>query len=494
MTEIKKRRDDDLEQSSSSANALRNASSFWKHIKQQQQYSSQELRDGWRTRIKKYVTGSQQRWKYCVRISSYQRRKVGTHIRYDCCAVVSCRPLSGCCCFSWFPWPVFPSWLPVFSFSSGVATNPRILWFNLRIQHSNSLWFVSLLSFTCTLSSSQDSMHCALSLTVCTCTPCQWASFISKTDSFSWCHDPYTLACKARPSFDGCGTSLSVSEILKQRSQVKSMRFKLLKEIYRQHEIHWTVGMKSTSIRFKVSLLMKELLHRHHLSAELRNQQSVIHHNLGVTPSCSYRGSTQCQKQHQHCLQVRVRHHRASRKLQWQYTILLFRRLFFTNRKYRSYSDSPWLWRTQQERSRGNCYWQVASTNRIQKLENELQSAVSHSSQYPRAAMLWIGKVEDAESIDDLITSTLISWDPIPDFENLDFRITCELRKIQTGNFKKQVTTGEGKAQSEKRSLRDRQIAWTIYDFIIFSGENEAILDFRDEPFDTKWDEVWSQH
>ena len=39
MTEIKKRRDDDLEQSSSSANALRNASSYWKHIKQQQQNS-----------------------------------------------------------------------------------------------------------------------------------------------------------------------------------------------------------------------------------------------------------------------------------------------------------------------------------------------------------------------------------------------------------------------------------------------------------------------
>ena len=37
------------------------------------------------------------------------------------------------------------------------------------------------------------------------------ASFISTTDSFLWGHDPYTLACKARPSFDGCGTSLSVS-------------------------------------------------------------------------------------------------------------------------------------------------------------------------------------------------------------------------------------------------------------------------------------------
>ena len=65
--------------------------------------------------------------------------------------------------------------------------------------------------FSCSLSSPQDLMHCTLSLTVSTCTPCQWASFISKTDSFSWGHDPYILACKARPSFDGCRTSLSVS-------------------------------------------------------------------------------------------------------------------------------------------------------------------------------------------------------------------------------------------------------------------------------------------
>ena len=43
------------------------------------------------------------------------------------------------------------------------------------------------------------------------CTPCQRASFNSTTDSFSWGHDPYTLACKARPSFDRCGTSLSLS-------------------------------------------------------------------------------------------------------------------------------------------------------------------------------------------------------------------------------------------------------------------------------------------
>ena len=74
---------------------------------------------------------------------------------------------------------------------------------------------------------------------------------------------------------------------------------------------------------------------------------------------------------------------------------------------------------------------------------------------------------------------------------------------MTTGNFKKQVTTAEGKAQSEERSLTGRQIACMIYDFFNISGDNEAILDFRDlskvqlqndsvRAFATKWDEVSS--
>ena len=43
-------------------------------------------------------------------------------------------------------------------------------------------------------------------------------------------------------------------------------------------------GMQSTSIRFKVSVLMKVLMHRHHPSSELRNQQSDIYHKLGGEP------------------------------------------------------------------------------------------------------------------------------------------------------------------------------------------------------------------
>ena len=61
------------------------------------------------------------------------------------------------------------------------------------------------------------------------------------------------------------------------------------------------------------------------------------------------------------------------------------------------------------------------------------------------------------------------------DFENLIFKIASGLTKIITGNFKKQVTTAEGNAQSEKRSLTGRQ----IYDFEI-RGDSKAIFDFRD--------------
>ena len=42
--------------------------------------------------------------------------------------------------------------------------------------------------------------------------------------------------------------------------------------------------------------------------------------------------------------------------------------------------------------------------------------------------MLWIGEVEDAGSIDDLITSASEIGRPIPDFENLDFKSASALR------------------------------------------------------------------
>ena len=68
-----------------------------------------------------------------------------------------------------------------------------------------------------------------------------------------------------------------------------------------------------------------------------------------------------------------------------------------------------------------------------QQTENyfKKKNEVSHPSQYPRAGMLWIGDVEDADSVDDLITSASVTGRPIPDLENLDFKIASGRKKIQ---------------------------------------------------------------
>ena len=73
-----------------------------------------------------------------------------------------------------------------------------------------------------------------------------------------------------------------------------------------------------------------------------------------------------------------------------------------------------------------------------------------------------------------------VTGKPTADFDNLDFKIASGLRTILTGNFKKQVSTAEGTAQSEERSLAGRQIAWMIYGFFNISSDCEAILDYRD--------------
>ena len=79
--------------------------------------------------------------------------------------------------FSWFPWPVCP---PLLASSVSLWTLLRIRGF-CDFEFGNSAQqqpVCSLMSFfLCILSSSQDKMHCQLSLTVCTCTPAQQILF-----------------------------------------------------------------------------------------------------------------------------------------------------------------------------------------------------------------------------------------------------------------------------------------------------------------------------
>ena len=190
--------------------------------------------------------------------------------------------------------------------------------------------------------------------------------------------------------------------------------------------------MRSTSSRFKVSVLMKVMLHRHHPSAELRNQQSGIYHKLAVTPSCSYKESIQCRKQLPNWLQLRVYHHRGSRTLFWQYTIPLFRRL--TSPPIESTEATMTVPGYGRPKKKGAETIIIIIDTCLQPTEFKswkisFKSEVSHSSQYPRAAMLRIGEVEDATSIDDRMTAAPKTGRPIPDFENLDFKIAADSGK-----------------------------------------------------------------
>ena len=133
--------------------------------------------------------------------------KFGLCSRYDCCSGSLSLP-SGFRPGSWFLLASPGAWIPVLVFACGCCSESEDSLNLLRIQHSNSLceyvsfFFLELRVHHCAVHSVHNSLLLHLA---------NRASFTCKTDSFSWGHGPDALACKARPSSDKCGTSLSVS-------------------------------------------------------------------------------------------------------------------------------------------------------------------------------------------------------------------------------------------------------------------------------------------
>ena len=132
-------------------------------------------------------------------------------------------PIAGTTAVLWFP-----AILPVGAFASLASRSspPGFLasWFllvlmwccsesedsviNLRNQHSNCLWL--MFCFLLESTSGLVAIHSVHKQFV----PAHLANeqvTSVKQILFLWGHDPNALAFKARPSFDGCGTSLSVS-------------------------------------------------------------------------------------------------------------------------------------------------------------------------------------------------------------------------------------------------------------------------------------------
>ena len=70
----------------------------------------------------------------------------------------------------------------------------------------------------------------------------------------------------------------------------------------------------------------------------------------------------------------------------------------------------------------------MADTLLFEDAENKLKSAVSRCSSHPRAAVEWIGAVEDATRPQDVMTPAPFRRKVIPDLEGLESNIANRLR------------------------------------------------------------------
>ena len=118
--------------------------------------------------------------------------------------------------------------------------------------------------------------------------------------------------------------------------------------------------------------------------------------------------------------------------------------------------------------------------------------------------MQWIKEVELVDSVDELRSSPSTRGISMPTFEVLDARIASALNKIiHNSQFKRRISLEEQKAQKEDRFLRDRQIAYLIYDYFWVTGIQDSVENFADlftivlrnddiQDFDSKWDGILS--
>ena len=116
--------------------------------------------------------------------------------------------------------------------------------------------------------------------------------------------------------------------------------------------------------------------------------------------------------------------------------------------------------------------------------------------------MLWIKEVEMVESVEDLKSSRSLRGTHGPDFEVLDAKIASALNRVnQNTSFKNNVSLEEMKAPKEDRFLRDRQIAYLIYDYFRVTGVHDSVENYADlftislrnddiQEFDSKWDGI----
>ena len=134
--------------------------------------------------------------------------------------------------------------------------------------------------------------------------------------------------------------------------------------------------------------------------------------------------------------------------------------------------------------------------------KKRFKTEVCTGSQFPTEALLWIKEVEMVESVDDLKSSSSTRGISMPNFEVLDARIASALNRIiHNSHFKRRISLEEQKAQKQDRFLRDRQIAYLVYEYFRVTGANDSVENYADlfttslrnddiQGFDSKWDGI----
>ena len=123
-------------------------------------------------------------------------------------------------------------------------------------------------------------------------------------------------------------------------------------------------------------------------------------------------------------------------------------------------------------------------------------------SQFPTEAVQWFKEDKLVDSVCELRSSSSTRDISMPNFEILDARITSVLIKnIHNSQFKRRISLEEQKTQKQHRFLRDRQIAYLIYDHFQVTGIHVSVENYADlftfvlrnddiQEFDSQWDGI----
>ena len=95
------------------------------------------------------------------------------------------------------------------------------------------------------------------------------------------------------------------------------------------------------------------------------------------------------------------------------------------------------------------------------------RTEVCSKAKNPMLALQWIKEIEVAKSLHDLFTPKSITGKDFPDYEELALMMAAALKRCydKQTQLRKKICVEEQRAQKENRFLRERQIAYLIYEY-----------------------------